>query len=130
MAYDRGSTFCCPWCADVEVFQENMLFNGIYIPSFIEEKSNECNNNTEVDAVRDMDVTEACDSNDVDAAQPKAKIRRLQKNWLLEMTFDCKDDAMEAINKENTWSFGYDNDTSAGKRITYRCNKVLSYLYS
>lgn len=127
MAYDKGTKFSCPWCADVEIFQENMLANGIYIPSFIEENNNECNNNTVVDAVGDLNVNDACGgSNDVVTSPPKTKKRRLQKNWLLEMTFNNKDDALAAINEENTWSYGYDNDTSAGKRITYRCNKVLN----
>lgn len=119
MAYDKGIAFSCPWCGEIEAFQEDMLLNGIFIPSYEGEEINndECAN------------PRACEwaVNGGESTQPKAKLRRLNKNWLLEKTFDSMEDAMAAINCEDTWSYIYDNDTSAGKRITYRCNKVNRY---
>lgn len=93
-----------------------MLLNGIFIPSFIDENNNNKSN----------DAVDVCGS-DVVAEQPKSKVRRLQKNWILEKTFENRTDAMAAINAEKTWSYGYDNDASNGKRITFRCNKVINY---
>lgn len=34
MAFEMGNKFNCPWCKDVDNFQENVLCNGIFIPSF------------------------------------------------------------------------------------------------
>lgn len=104
MAFDMGRKFKCPRCGDVEQFQENLLFNGIFIPTFTDETSNA--------------------DNDADVVEPNPKKRRLHKNWLHVKTFDNKSDALAAINEEKCWSYYYDNHSAAGKRVAYRCNMV------
>lgn len=45
----------------------------------------------------------ACAMIDIEVVQPKAKRRRLHKNWVLENSFDSKNDSTAAVNAENDY---------------------------
>lgn len=93
-----------------------MLLNGIYIPSFVEEEDVIVIGDSPVDTVR------ASSTSGDDVKEARSKRRRL--NWLYEGVYYHKEDAMHAFEAEDSWTFGYDNFSSSGKKITYRCNKV------
>lgn len=104
-----GSDFDCPSCGNTEEFRLNMLMNGIHIP-----KSN---------LLPHYDSQEI-DEEDVIQAVPKAKRRRIHKNWILVETFSSKKEAEAFIQVQGRWSYYYSNDSSAGLRINYRCNAM------
>lgn len=100
MAFSKNDDFSCPNCEDKEEFQHNMLANGIFIPdkSYLPKPMNEI--------------------------EPQAKRRRIHKDWLFERTFESKAEAAAFVKAEKCWSYYYDNKSSAGVRINYRCNMM------
>lgn len=71
MAFDLNNDFDCPNCDNKEEFRENMLLNGIYIPS--------------------ADYLPS-DFSDLNGAVQQSKRKRVSKEWILERTFDTKCD--------------------------------------
>lgn len=108
MALQMGRTFQCPSCSNICDFQENMLFNSIFIPF----QGDDSSTNSNEDVPNDDDM------------QPKSKQRRVHKIWLHDTTFENKSDAEEAVRKDGCWSYHYSNTSDAGRRINYRCNLV------
>lgn len=53
--------------------------------------------------------------------QPPQKQRRVHKGWIYERTFDSKEDADKFL-KDDNFSYYYENKSSKGIRITYRCS--------
>lgn len=110
MAIKMGRHFKCPSCSDLSEFQENMLYNGIYIP---------------YDTQNEEEPTTSSHPSENDLSDvPKAKQRRIHKNWLFEKTFAGKLEAEDAVRSEKMWSRHYTNTSDAGKRVNYRCNLV------
>lgn len=99
MAFALTDEFDCPSCDNRDEFRENMLANGIYIPS------------------SDY-LPKPVTTNE----SPKSKRRRIHKEWKLEQTFKSKSEAMAFIEAEKIWSYHYKNQSDAGVRISYRCN--------
>lgn len=90
--------FICLSCGDKDDFTHNMLANGIFIP------------------------TNSYLPHEIDNDEPRAKRRRVHKAWILEKTFENKNEAVNFIKNENCWSYHYQNKSSAGLRMNYRCN--------
>lgn len=100
LAFSMKDEFACPVCGSKDEFQYNMLANGVYIP----DDNYLPNPEAEIEDV------------------PQAKRRRIHKNYVHEKTFESKADAAAYIEAENCWSYHYENKTTAGIRINYRCN--------
>jgi len=56
--------------------------------------------------------------------KPEESTKRTVKKWLYKQTFQSADDAREWIKSEGIWAKFRTNDTYAGCREDYRCNKV------
>lgn len=97
MAFALKDNFKCPSCSNCDDFRENMLSNGVFIP----------------------DATYL--SENVDAT-PIAKRKRVHKDWIFAQTFESKLQAIAAVKAEKCWSYFYDNKSSLGVRVNYRCN--------
>lgn len=100
LAFTQKDNFQCPSCENQNEFRDNMLSKGIFIPdsTYLTEESSE----TEI--------------------QPKPKRRRMHKEWTFVDKFESKADAVAAVNREKCWSYSYENKSSAGLRVNYRCN--------
>lgn len=107
MAFALNDDFECPTCENRDAFRENMLSNGIFIPS--------CDY---------LPLPSATESDEESEERPKPKRKRVEKNWVHENTFESKAEALDAIKQENCWGYYYENKTEAGTKITYRCNFV------
>lgn len=103
MAFHLNDDFDCPNCDNKNEFRENVLYNGIYIPS--------------------ADYLPACNT-DSNGATQQTKRKRVSKDWILEKTFATRQAAMDAIESEKCWGYHYDNKSDAGRKVTYRCNLV------
>lgn len=99
MAFSLNDDFECISCDNREDFRENMRANGIFIPE-------------------NGYVTDNDDSTET----PRPKKRRIHKSWALDQTFKSKKEAVAAVEKEEIWSYYYENKSDAGVRVTYRCN--------
>lgn len=64
------------------------------------------------------------DSDDIDFVEPLNKKKRTHKVFQYERTFENKNDAMAAVNEEETWSEHYKSSAESGIRAMMRCNKV------
>lgn len=89
--------FECVSCDKREIFRQNMRANGIFIP-------------------RNDYIADTIDP------KPKPKRRRVHKDWVLDQTFNSKTEAVAAVESEQIWSYHYENKSSAGLRVNYRCN--------
>lgn len=103
MAFRQNDDFECPSCEDKIEFRYNMLANGIYIPS------------------AEYIQTDSLSSEENIA--PITKRRRIHKDYIYERTFDTKQQAEDHL-VSNGFSYYYQNSSSAGLRITYRCNQM------
>lgn len=63
-------------------------------------------------------------TDEAETIEPRTIKRRIRKPWSYVETFGSKEDAMEALKNERCWSMLYKNTSSAGTRVTYRCNLV------
>lgn len=95
--------FKCSNCDDNDVFRENMMMNGIFIP-----KSNS------LPLYQSFDEAEP---------GPTPKKRRIHKSWLFDRTFPSKEAADTFLNEEN-WGQHYQNKSDDGTRINYRCKQM------
>lgn len=102
MAFDLNDKFDCPNCNNKEEFRANMRYYGVYIPS------------------GDYLPAVTCH----DGTTQKIKRSRISKDWIMEQTFETKQNALDAIQSENCWGYHYDNKSVAGTKVTYRCNLV------
>lgn len=100
MAFSLTNDFECISCDNREEFRQNMRANGIFIP--------------------DLGYI-STETNSIDT-QPKPKKRRVHKSWTLDRTFQSKSEAIAAIESEKIWSAYYENTSTAGRRVNYRCN--------
>lgn len=100
MTFSLNNDFECISCDNREDFRKNMRANGIFIPDI-------------------GYITTETNTNDT---QPKPKKRRVHKTWTLDQTFKSKSEAMAVIESEKIWSAYYENSSSAGLRVNYRCN--------
>lgn len=100
MAFTHCADFKCPSCKERDEFRYNMRANGIFIPHSSYQKKTD------------------------DQSEPQPKRRRVHKEWFLEKSFECKNDAIDFIVTEKCWSYYYSNKSNAGLRITYRCNMM------
>lgn len=109
MAFSLNDEFDCPSCDNKNEFRQNMLSNGIFIPdsSYLPTINNS----------NDMD-------DDENEFLQKAKRKRVHKNWILEKIFSSKAEADNFLSTEKCWSYYYQNKSSAGLRINYRCNMM------
>lgn len=101
MAFVLNDDFECPSCDNQDEFRENMLANGIYIPT-------------------STYLPPAVDEHQA----PNPKRKRIHKNWVRAATFASKKDAIDAVKAEKIWSYHYKNDSTAGVRVNYRCNRM------
>ena len=49
--------------------------------------------------------------------------RRPRKCWIYVQTYDTSDLALQAVLDYDTYSYKRDHETSAGKKVEYRCSK-------
>lgn len=63
-------------------------------------------------------------TDEAETIEPRTIKRRVCKPWSYVKTFGSQEDAMEALKNEKCWSMLYKNTSSAGIRVTYRCNLV------
>lgn len=101
--------------------------NGIYIPAGQDlESANEASSSYQGNAIIDILTPEnlnVCDSELEEVDNPPKK-RRNHQNFIYEKSFANEKDAMEEIAAEKCWSKHYQNNSSVGKRIKFRCNQV------
>ena len=73
----------------------------------------------------DSDSDHFSDSTDIDSqvvSQPRK--RKRQRQWNVAEHFENKDDAIEFVSSEGSWSISYTNNTSIGRKVYYRCMRV------
>lgn len=85
-AVQMEDDFKCPNCANSEVFRENMMMNGVFIPK-----------SSAIALYNSFDETEP---------GPSQKKRRVHKSWIYERTFSNKKAADEFLQQEN-WGYHY-----------------------
>lgn len=52
--------------------------------------------------------------------------KKVVKNWQKEKTFELESEALDAVKIEQTWTKYTTNKTDHGKKVIYRCRKVIS----
>lgn len=106
-AFQLEDDFVCPSCSDIDVFRENMLFNGVFIPQ-----------SNAIALYQSIN-----DENGLDIGPPQKK-RRIHKDWIFETTFKTKSEADKFLFDGN-WGFLYDNKSDDGTiTVTFRCKLV------
>jgi len=75
-------------------------------------------------------IEEYISEEEVDIEIPNESLRSTQRRnkrnreWSKENTYQSKDEVINFINLEKTWSCSFTNKTYNGKKVYYRCNKV------
>lgn len=108
MAFTMHDDFACPHCENDNEFRYDILAKGIFIP-----------NSEYISSATDINM-----NNLIVDEEPTRKKRRIHKEYFEERTFDSQKEATEAIESEGIWSYHYSNQSTAGKRVTYRCNQM------
>lgn len=62
----------------------------------------------------------------IETTEPPTKKTRVHKDYLFDEEFPDKQTAIAALNQENVWSYYYENRSSKGLRVSYRCNTIKS----
>ncbi len=62
-------------------------------------------------------------SNSSSTTSQPTTTKKPRKNWIYVQTYDSSDLAINAINVYGTYTFKRDHETSAGKKVEYRCSK-------
>lgn len=106
LAFALKEDFECPNCDNKVQFRDQMLSNGIFIPD------------------HDYLPSQSMEDDDEISEPPKPKKQRVEKNWIFDMTFETKAEAINAIKQEDQWGYHYENKSAAGTKVTYRCNFV------
>lgn len=66
-------------------------------------------------------------SSDENEERTNKRVSYRSLNWRVDKSCPSRQDALDTINSENTWSFHYQSRTAAGVKCYYRCNKVKRY---
>jgi len=65
--------------------------------------------------------SDASDEDNEEDGQPKRKRRRTNRSWVQKETFDTPKEAEAAVKARNIWKISSTKETTAGRRVNYRC---------